>query len=90
MPIPIPFWVAAARTGSTTRPRIAGSSTVLALFDGHLMPVAGLSSIEDATGSHYDDTILGDNGDNTLDGGFGNDTIDGGGGINTAAPAQIY
>jgi Ca2+-binding RTX toxin-like protein len=57
--------------------------TVRALFDGHLTSVAGLASIEDATGTRFDDSILGNAGNNMLDGGFGNDVIDGGGGTNT-------
>jgi Ca2+-binding RTX toxin-like protein len=44
-----------------------------------------LANIEDAWGSHYDDTITGDAGDNELNGGQrGNDRLDGGGGTDTA------
>ncbi len=39
---------------------------------------AALSSIENATGSPADDTLIGDGGPNVLNGGIGSDTIDGG------------
>ncbi|HEY0962471.1 MAG TPA: calcium-binding protein, partial [Pseudomonadales bacterium] len=39
-----------------------------------------LSSIENATGSGYDDTLTGTSGDNVLDGFNGNDSLDGGAG----------
>jgi Ca2+-binding RTX toxin-like protein len=42
-----------------------------------------LTSIEDAIGSPFDDTITGTDGPNTLDGGPGKDTITGGGGADT-------
>ena len=43
-----------------------------------------LTSIENLTGSEYDDTLTGDSGDNVLTGGGGNDTLDGGAGFDTA------
>ena len=49
----------------------------------------GLSSIENAIGSAFDDTIVGDNGDNVLDGGAGGaDHIAGGLGIDTVSYAH--
>jgi Ca2+-binding RTX toxin-like protein len=39
-----------------------------------------LISIEQASGSRFDDTLIGSSGNNRLDGGLGNDTLDGGGG----------
>ena len=39
-----------------------------------------LVSIEDLTGSNYDDILVGDGGSNVLDGWFGNDILKGGGG----------
>ena len=42
-----------------------------------------LSSIENATGSGFNDTLTGDTGANTLDGGAGNDTLNGGAGADT-------
>jgi Ca2+-binding RTX toxin-like protein len=39
-----------------------------------------LVSIEDAQGSNYDDTLIGDRGSNELDGGNGADFVSGGGG----------
>jgi uncharacterized delta-60 repeat protein len=41
-----------------------------------------LSNIENATGSSFDDTLVGTAGDNNLNGGLGNDSIDGGAGTN--------
>jgi serralysin len=41
-------------------------------------------TIENATGSAYADTLLGNDANNVLAGGAGNDTISGGGGIDTA------
>ncbi len=49
----------------------------------HHQIVAELTSIENATGSKYDDTLTGNSGNNTLNGLSGNDTIDGGGGNDT-------
>jgi Ca2+-binding RTX toxin-like protein len=43
-----------------------------------------LTSIEDVTGGHLDDTITGDGNNNSFRGLAGNDTLDGGGGIDTA------
>lgn len=43
-----------------------------------------LSSIENITGSAYDDSLTGDDAANLLKGGKGNDTLNGGGGIDTA------
>jgi Ca2+-binding RTX toxin-like protein len=42
-----------------------------------------LTDIENLTGSHHDDILLGDGGDNVLDGMAGNDTLKGGGGADT-------
>jgi hypothetical protein len=44
---------------------------------------ATLSSIENASGSPADDTLIGDDGPNVLDGGIGSDTVDGGAGPDT-------
>lgn len=41
------------------------------------------SSIENLTGSNFNDTLRGDGNDNLLDGGLGNNTLDGGGGFDT-------
>ena len=45
--------------------------------------VATLTSIEDAVGSPYDDSITGSNAANVLEGGAGNDTLNGSGGNDT-------
>jgi Ca2+-binding RTX toxin-like protein len=37
----------------------------------------GISSIENITGSAFDDTLIGDDGSNIIKGGSGDDTIDG-------------
>jgi Ca2+-binding RTX toxin-like protein len=64
---------------------------VSAIFGGtpnnalHGAIVADLTSIEDATGSNFNDTIIGTGNFNTIDGGWGNDILDGGGGINTVS-----
>ena len=42
-----------------------------------------LASIENLTGSAYDDVLLGNGGSNVLDGGSGNDSLTGGGGSDT-------
>ncbi len=47
-----------------------------------------LSSIENVTGSAYNDTITGGTGANTIIGGAGDDTIDGAGGNDTASYAN--
>ena len=44
-----------------------------------------LTSIENLTGSAFDDTLTGDDNDNTLEGGAGNDRLDAGAGRDTAA-----
>ena len=44
-----------------------------------------LSSIENLTGSAFNDTLTGDANANVLDGGAGNDKLNGGGGIDTAS-----
>ncbi|MEQ1577134.1 MAG: hypothetical protein ABL894_05730 [Hyphomicrobium sp.] len=44
------------------------------LFD----PSYGRSSVENLTGSNYDDTLIGDAGVNSLFGGYGDDTLEGG------------
>jgi serralysin len=46
----------------------------------HHQVVAQLTSIENATGSNYADTLIGNSGSNVLNGGGGNDLIDGGAG----------
>jgi Ca2+-binding RTX toxin-like protein len=56
-------------------------SGVTAVFHGLTYTVAQVQNVEDATGSRYDDTIIGTNGSNTLDGGGGNDYLYGLGGI---------
>ena len=45
-------------------------------------------SIENLTGSNFNDTLTGDGGNNVLDGGLGNDTLDGGAGVDTATYAS--
>ena len=59
----------------------AHGSGVTAVFHGLTYTVAQVQNVEDATGSRYDDTIIGTNGSNTLDGGGGNDYLYGLGGI---------
>jgi Ca2+-binding RTX toxin-like protein len=49
----------------------------------HHQIVAELKSIENATGSSYDDTLTGNSGNNVLNGLGGNDIIDGGAGNDT-------
>jgi Ca2+-binding RTX toxin-like protein len=49
----------------------------------HHQIVANLTSIENATGSNYDDTLTGNSGNNVLNGLGGNDIIDGGAGVDT-------
>ena len=44
-----------------------------------------LTSIENLTGSDFDDSFTGDNNDNVLEGGGGSDRLDGGAGLDTAA-----
>ena len=44
-----------------------------------------LTSIENLTGSAFDDTLIGDSSDNVLEGGDGADTLDGGAGADTAS-----
>jgi Ca2+-binding RTX toxin-like protein len=44
-----------------------------------------LISIENLTGSSFDDVLTGDSADNVLQGGAGNDVLDGGAGVNTAS-----
>jgi Ca2+-binding RTX toxin-like protein len=51
----------------------------------HAAVVANLTSIEDATGSYFNDTIVGTSSFNTIDGSFGDDILDGGAGINTVS-----
>ena len=46
-----------------------------------------LTSIENLTGSAFDDTLIGDTADNVLEGGDGSDTLDGGAGADTASYA---
>ena len=46
-----------------------------------------LTSIENLSGSAFDDTLTGDTADNVLEGGDGADTLDGGGGADTASYA---
>jgi Ca2+-binding RTX toxin-like protein len=46
------------------------------------------NSIENLTGSAFNDTLNGDNGDNVLEGGDGADKLDGGKGIDTASYAN--
>ena len=43
------------------------------------------TSIENLSGSAFDDTLIGDSSDNVLEGGDGADTLDGGAGLDTAA-----
>ena len=45
------------------------------------------TSIENLTGSAFDDTLIGDSSDNVLEGGDGADTLDGGAGADTASYA---
>ena len=45
------------------------------------------TSIENLTGSAFDDTLIGDTAENVLEGGDGADTLDGGGGADTASYA---
>jgi Ca2+-binding RTX toxin-like protein len=54
----------------------------------HTAVVANLTSIEDATGSNFNDTIVGTSSFNTIDGGFGDDILNGGAGINTVSFAS--
>jgi Ca2+-binding RTX toxin-like protein len=49
-----------------------------------------LISIENLTGSNFDDILIGSNGDNVLIGGTGNDTLDGGVGSDTAVFASAF
>jgi Ca2+-binding RTX toxin-like protein len=46
----------------------------------HHQTVAELTSIEDATGSNFNDVLNGNSGSNVLNGGFGDDVINGGAG----------
>ena len=48
----------------------------------------GYTSIENLTGSDFNDTLTGDAGNNVLEGGKGADKLDGGKGINTASYAN--
>ncbi|MBR1157202.1 calcium-binding protein [Bradyrhizobium sp. JYMT SZCCT0428] len=50
-------------------------SGVTAVLHNLTYTVAQVQNVEDATGSRYDDTIIGTNGINTLDGGGGNDYL---------------
>ena len=56
----------------------------------HTQTVAQLTSIENATGSNFDDTLNGNSGDNVLDGGFGHDVINGGAGNDTIIGGGDY
>lgn len=47
--------------------------------------VSNLTSIENATGSNFSDTIIGTDHFNIIDGGLGNDLLDGGGGLDTVS-----
>ena len=66
----------------------AGSSVNVDLDNGGWQNTGGsgwdhLNSIENLTGSDYDDTLSGNNGANVLDGGAGDDTLTGDGGADT-------
>ncbi|MCW5736693.1 MAG: VCBS domain-containing protein, partial [Enhydrobacter sp.] len=79
----------------------AGSAVTVSLATGAAQNTVGagvdtLSSIENLTGSAFNDTLTGSNGNNvlqggdgddTLNGGAGNDTLDGGAGVDTASYA---
>jgi Ca2+-binding RTX toxin-like protein len=52
-----------------------GSGSVTAVLRGLTYTVAQVQNVEDATGSRYDDTIIGTAGSNTLDGGNGADYL---------------
>jgi Ca2+-binding RTX toxin-like protein len=47
-----------------------------------------LNSIENLTGSNFNDTLLGNGGNNVLEGGKGDDLLNGGGGLDTASYAH--
>ena len=51
------------------------SGSVTAVLSNSPYTVAQVQNIEDATGSRYDDTIIGTSGSNTLDGGDGKDYL---------------
>src|SRR5262249_42913584 len=52
--------------------------TVSATFGNHVSQVANLIGVEQASGSNFDDTIIGDSGGNVIDGAMGDDVLDGG------------
>ena len=52
-------------------------------FSNHHQVVANLTSIENATGSNFNDVLKGNSADNVLKGGAGDDVIDGGDGNDT-------
>jgi len=58
-------------------------ATMAYSLNNHHQLVANLTSIENATGSNYNDVLKGNGSANILNGGAGNDTIDGGGGADT-------
>jgi Ca2+-binding RTX toxin-like protein len=55
-------------------------------YSSHHQVVANLTSIENATGSNWRDTLIGNSGNNVLKGLGGNDTINGGAGSDTIVP----
>lgn len=66
---------------------IAGVNASLADPSTNANDAAGdnYSSIENLTGSNFNDTLVGDGNDNILDGGSGNNILNGSGGIDTAS-----
>ena len=68
----------------------SGVSVSLAIVGAQNTLSAGIDtliSIENLTGSAFNDTLTGNSGDNVLTGGLGNDTLDGGEGLDTASYA---
>jgi Ca2+-binding RTX toxin-like protein len=57
--------------------------TYRVIFFEHHQVVANLTSIENATGSDYNDVLIGNSGNNVLRGGGGHDLLTGGGGDDT-------